>query len=97
MFSGIGIWEVLLIIVVILVVLGPQRVPEIARKLGQAVRTIRKASSDLTTTMSRELDVSGTNPPKSHINKEKSADSPSVADKVQAETQENPPEDKGEA
>ena len=54
MFSGIGIWEVLLIIVVILVVLGPQRVPEMARKLGQIVRTIRRASTDLSTAVTRD-------------------------------------------
>ena len=66
MFSGIGIWEVLLIIVVILVVLGPQRVPEMARKLGQIVRTIRRASTDLSTAVTRELDVTqdDSSPPK---------------------------------
>ena len=66
MFSGIGIWEVLLIIVVILVVLGPQRVPEIARKLGQIVRTVRRASTDLSTAVTRELDVTrnDSSPPK---------------------------------
>ena len=66
MFSGIGIWEVLLIIVVVLIVLGPQRVPEIARKLGQIVRTIRRASTDLSTAVTRELDVTrdDSSPPK---------------------------------
>jgi Tat protein translocase TatB subunit len=62
MFSGIGIWEVLLIIVVILVVLGPQRVPEIARKLGQIVRTIRRASTDFSTAVTRELDITKEKP-----------------------------------
>ena len=62
MFSGIGIWEVLLIIVVILIVLGPQRVPEMARKLGQIVRTIRRASTDLSTAVTRELDVTRDDP-----------------------------------
>jgi Tat protein translocase TatB subunit len=57
MFSGIGIWEVLLIIIVALIVLGPQRVPEIARKLGQILRAIRKASTDLSTAITREVDV----------------------------------------
>lgn len=56
MFSGIGIWEVVVIIVVVLVVLGPQRVPEIARKLGQAVRYLKRASSDLTTAVTREME-----------------------------------------
>jgi Tat protein translocase TatB subunit len=55
-FSGIGIWEVLLIIVVALIVLGPSKIPEIARKLGQAVRAIRKASTELTTAVTREVE-----------------------------------------
>jgi Tat protein translocase TatB subunit len=57
MFSGIGIWEVLLVIVVVLIVLGPQRVPEIARKIGQAVRFLRKASNDFTTAVTRDIDI----------------------------------------
>jgi sec-independent protein translocase protein TatA len=57
-FSGIGIWEIVLIIVVALIVLGPGKIPEIARKLGQAVRAIRKASADLTTAVSREMNAS---------------------------------------
>jgi sec-independent protein translocase protein TatA len=70
MFSGIGIWEVLLIIVVILIVLGPQRVPELARKLGQIVRSIRRASTDFSTAITREIDVSKDNssPPKEKPN-----------------------------
>ena len=55
-FSGIGIWEILLILVVALIVLGPRRLPEIARTLGKAVRAIRKASTDLTTNINRELE-----------------------------------------
>jgi sec-independent protein translocase protein TatA len=56
-FSGIGIWEILLILIVALIVLGPSKVPEIARKLGQAIRAIRKASAELTTAVTKELDV----------------------------------------
>jgi sec-independent protein translocase protein TatA len=80
MFSGIGIWEVLLIIVVILVVLGPQRVPEIARKLGQIVRTIRRASTDFSTAVTRELDVTRDNPPPP-TDKTKSSDTSSKPDR----------------
>lgn len=55
-FSGIGIWEIVLVLVVILIVLGPRRLPEIARTLGKTVRAIKKASADLTATVSRELE-----------------------------------------
>ena len=62
-FSGIGIWEILIILIVALVVLGPRRLPEIARMLGRAVRAIKKASADLTTTLSRELEETKDKPP----------------------------------
>ena len=90
MFSGIGIWEVLLIIVVILVVLGPQRVPEMARKLGQIVRTIRRASTDLSTAVTRELDVTrdDSSPPKE---KAEATDSSSKADKPATKKQSEQP------
>ena len=89
-FSGIGIWEIVLIIVVVLIVLGPHRVPEIARKLGQAIRAIKRASTDLTTAVTRELDVTQNNPsspPKDTQTKE----APSAASKAGAEGQDDQP------
>jgi sec-independent protein translocase protein TatA len=62
-FSGIGWGEILLILVVALLVLGPNRIPEIARTLGKTVRAIRKASADLTTTVTRELEIDKKEPP----------------------------------
>ena len=73
-FSGIGIWEILLILIVAFIVLGPRRVPEIARKLGQTVRAIKKASTDLTTTLSKELEVKENEPPPPQSEKESSAE-----------------------
>ncbi len=43
---GIGFSEVLLILVVLLLVVGPHKLPEIARTLGKGLRTVRKASRD---------------------------------------------------
>jgi Tat protein translocase TatB subunit len=97
MFSGIGLWEVVIVIVVILIVLGPQRLPEMARKLGQAVRTLRKTSSDLTTAMSRELEFTDNNPPKKGVKEESTENSLSATSKVPPETEENPSADPGKA
>ncbi len=44
---GIGFSEVLLILVVVLLVVGPQKLPDIAKTLGKGVRTLRKAGQDL--------------------------------------------------
>ncbi len=53
---GIGAGEILLILVVILIIWGPAKIPEIARGLGKTVHAFRKASTDLTTAVTREIE-----------------------------------------
>ena len=45
---GIGAPELLVIFVVALIVLGPERLPEVARALGKAMAELRRATSGLT-------------------------------------------------
>ena len=40
--------ELLLIILVVFLVFGPQKMPEIARKLGRVMNQVKKATNDLT-------------------------------------------------
>lgn len=44
----LGIWELLIILVVILVIFGPRRLPEMAKGIGQSVREFRKGIKDMT-------------------------------------------------
>jgi Tat protein translocase TatB subunit len=44
---GIGITELLVILVVALIVLGPQRLPEVAKALGKGLAELRRATSGL--------------------------------------------------
>jgi sec-independent protein translocase protein TatA len=46
-FLNIGPWELLLILVIMLIVFGPGKLPEVARALGKAIREFRKASSSV--------------------------------------------------
>lgn len=55
-FFGIGIGEILLILVIALIIWGPGRIVEIGRTLGRIMRTLRKASFDLTTQVTKELE-----------------------------------------
>ena len=55
-FSGIGIWEIVLVFIVIILILGPHRLPEIAKTLGRAFRFIKSASSDLSTSITKEIE-----------------------------------------
>ena len=56
-FLDIGIGEILLILIVALIIWGPGRVVEVGRTLGRIVRTLRKASLDLTTQITKELEA----------------------------------------
>lgn len=56
-FFGIGIGEILLVLVASLIIWGPKRMIEIARTLGKLVHTLRKVTSDLTATVAREMDA----------------------------------------
>lgn len=44
---GIGMTELLVIFVIALLVLGPKRLPEVARSLGRGLAEFRRASLDL--------------------------------------------------
>jgi sec-independent protein translocase protein TatA len=52
---GIGLPELMLILVVALVVLGPQRLPEVARMLGRAYAQLRRASEEFQQTLRQDL------------------------------------------
>lgn len=55
-FLGMGMGEILLILVVGLIILGPGKIPELARTLGKLVRALRKTTFDFTTAVTQELD-----------------------------------------
>jgi Tat protein translocase TatB subunit len=52
---GIGMQEILIILVVALIVIGPKRLPELARTLGKGLAEFRKAADDLQETVRVDL------------------------------------------
>jgi Tat protein translocase TatB subunit len=76
-FLGIGPGEILLILILALILLGPGRIPEIARTLGRAIRAIKKASADLSTAVTRELEATQSEPSPSQPKEAKTAEAPS--------------------
>ena len=52
---GIGMPELLVILVVALLVLGPKRLPEMARSLGRGMAEFRRASNEFTRTLSASV------------------------------------------
>lgn len=45
MFRNFGIWELLLVLLIVLLVFGAARLPQIGESLGKAIRNFRKGLS----------------------------------------------------
>ena len=56
---GIGLPELLLILVVALVVIGPKKLPELAKSLGRGLAEFRRATEDLKETVLRDENLDG--------------------------------------
>ena len=51
-----GPMEILLILIVSLIIFGPGKLPEIGRTVGRMMHVLRKATFDLTTQVTKELE-----------------------------------------
>jgi TatA/E family protein of Tat protein translocase len=54
MLPGIGMDEMMVILVLVLILFGSKRLPELARGLGKGIRELKKAADDV----KKELDLS---------------------------------------
>ncbi len=52
---NLGMPEIILILVVALIVLGPRKLPEMAKSLGKGLREFRKAADDLKEGIEKDL------------------------------------------
>lgn len=56
---GIGMPEMLLILAIALIVIGPKKLPDLAKSLGRAIGEFRRATNDLKESITIDDDVSG--------------------------------------
>ena len=54
---GIGMPEMIMILVVALIVIGPKKLPDLAKSLGRALGEFKRATNDLKTSMDLESDL----------------------------------------
>lgn len=52
---GVGMQEIIVILVVALIVIGPKKLPDLARALGRAIGEFKRAADDL----KEDLDLNG--------------------------------------
>jgi Sec-independent protein translocase protein TatA len=55
-FSSIGTQEILMILLVAMLVIGPNKIADFGKTLGNVSRNIKKASMDFTTSINREIE-----------------------------------------
>jgi Tat protein translocase TatB subunit len=99
---GIGMPELLLILAVALIILGPKKLPEIARSLGKAMGEFKRATNDLKQTIQHEA---GLNDVRDSLRETQEdlkrsyaqEDNPSVAEPMQTEIKEPAPDEGGTA
>ena len=96
-FLGIGTGEILLILILALIILGPGKIPEIARTLGRTIRAIKKASSDLTATVTRELETTQSKPSPPQPKEAKTVEASLITSTPTIPSQDDQPTKPGEA
>jgi sec-independent protein translocase protein TatB len=57
---GLGMGEIVVILVVALLVLGPTQLPDAAKHIGKAIRQLRKHTRDLQDTIEKDEQIGGT-------------------------------------
>ncbi|MFC1901004.1 twin-arginine translocase TatA/TatE family subunit [Chloroflexota bacterium] len=88
-FFGLG--EILIIALVALLIWGPDKLPEVLRTLGKISSTLKKASTDLTTQVKKELEVIEEKPePQPKASNEEKEDKPAETGTAEENTEETP-------
>ena len=59
--GSLGGWEILLILLAILVIFGPKRLPEMGRSLGKAIREFKSAGKDIQNDLAKSVEEEDTN------------------------------------
>lgn len=54
---SIGTQEILMIILVAVLIVGPNRIVEVSRTMGKVMRAVKKTSIDLTSAVTKELEI----------------------------------------
>ena len=75
---GIGMGEIVLILVIVLLVYGPENLPQRARKIGKIIRRVRNITDEVRLAVEREIN----RPDEDDLRKIAAAVPPPPADKL---------------
>ena len=57
MLGSLGMPELIVIFVIALIIFGPRKLPELGRSLGRGIAEFKKATTELQTTLEREIEA----------------------------------------
>ena len=60
--GGLGGWEVLLIVAIVLILFGAKKIPELARGLGTGIKEFKNATTEIKSEMDKEDDIKSAQP-----------------------------------
>ena len=66
---GLGMMEILMILAIALIVVGPKKLPELAKTLGRAMGEFKRSAQDLKQSLDVESAVKDITLPKTDLNK----------------------------
>ncbi|HEX3012535.1 MAG TPA: twin-arginine translocase TatA/TatE family subunit [Syntrophomonadaceae bacterium] len=87
--GNIGPWELVFILAIALIVVGPGKLPEVAKSMGKAVNEFKKSTNGVKHDLEQAMKFD--DEPSKPMAEVKSAE-PEIVENTQAETQENSPE-----
>ncbi len=56
LFSGVGMQEILMVLLVAIIVIGPNKIAEFGKTMGNVSRNLKKATNDFTSNLNAELE-----------------------------------------
>jgi len=72
---NLGMSEILIILVIVLILFGPKKLPELARGLGQSIREFKKGASEIKQEFEQAVDLDAP-PPKAPAQQQQAAPAP---------------------
>lgn len=93
---GLGMLEILMILAIALIVVGPKKLPELAKTLGKAMGEFKRSAQELKRTMDlesslNEADTTDTIIPETNIVKEANLDDLPTSDESVSDTETDDP------
>lgn len=71
---GLGLPEIVIILVIVLIIFGPSKLPQLGKALGEGIRSIRKGTEDTESEPTKTVEKTAEKPAEKPAEEKKSSD-----------------------